>query len=111
MPSWTTSLASPWTSVGARTIEAPQAAPIDCIPRHTPRSGILRSAATRIASTETPALAGSPGPGEITIPRRSAAGSSASAATSSPVILSLRTTRTSAPAAWRAWTRLNVNES
>src|SRR5438046_3769665 len=54
-PSWVTSEASPWTSVGARTIEAPNAAAIDCIPRHTPRSGIARSRATSIVATDTPA--------------------------------------------------------
>jgi hypothetical protein len=110
-PSCVTSDASPWTSVGARTIEAPYAAAIDCIPRHTPSSGIRRSAATRIASTETPASSGSPGPGEITMPRSSAASSPASASTPARSMASLRTTRTSAPAACSAWTRLNVNES
>ena len=110
-PSWLTSDASPWTSVGARTIVPPKATAIDCIPRQTPSSGIECSAATWIVSTETPAADGSPGPGEITIPRRSAAGSAASASTPARSIASLRTTRTSAPAAWSAWTRLNVNES
>ena len=90
---------------------APYAAAIDCMPRQTPSSGIPRSAATLIVSTETPALSGLPGPGETTMPRRSAASSSARASTSSRVIASLRTTRTSAPAASSAWTRLNVNES
>ena len=66
-PSWVTSDASPWTSVGARTIEAPNAAAIDCIPRQTPRRGNPRSAATLTAPTEIPASSGSPGPGEITI--------------------------------------------
>ncbi len=111
MPSWTTSDASPCTSVGARTTLAPYATPIDCIPRHTPSSGIRRSAAIRTVSTDTPAVPGSPGPGEMTMPRRSATGSSASPLISSAVIWSLRTTRTSAPAAWSACTRLNVNES
>ena len=111
MPSWWTSLASPWTRVGARTIEAPQAAPIDCMPRQTPRSGILRSAATWIVATLTPAVSGLPGPGEMTMPRRSSPGSPAMASTSSRVIWSLRITRTSAPAAWSAWTRLNVKLS
>ena len=55
------------------------ATPIDCIPRHTPSSGIRRSAAIRTVSTDTPAVPGSPGPGEMTMPRRSATGSSASA--------------------------------
>ena len=41
----------------------------------------------------------SPGPGEMTIPRRWASGSAASASTPSRSIASLRTTRTSAPAA------------
>jgi hypothetical protein len=111
VPSWTISDASPWTSVGARTIEAPYATPIDCMPRHTPSSGMCRSAATLTASIETPASSGSPGPGEMTIPRRSAPPSSARASTSARDTASLRTTRTSAPAAWRACTRLNVNES
>ena len=110
-PSWWTSLASPWTRVGARTIAAPKAAPIDCMPRQTPSSGIPRAAAISMVATLTPAESGSPGPGEITIPRRSCAGSSAIASTSARVTWSLRMTRTSAPAAWRAWTRLNVNES
>ena len=110
-PSWLTSEASPWTRVGARTIVPPKATAIDCIPRQTPRSGIAWAAATWIASTDTPAADGSPGPGEMTIPRRSPAGSTASASTPARSIASLRTTRTSAPAAWRAWTRLNVNES
>src|SRR5205809_1051357 len=74
-PSWVTSEASPWTRVGARTIEAPNAAAIDCIPRQTPSRGIPRSRATSTVATDTPADSGSPGPGEITIPRRSAAAS------------------------------------
>ena len=45
----------------------------------------------------------SPGPGDPT--------SAARASTPARSIASLRTTRTSAPAAWSAWTRLNVNES
>ena len=110
-PSCVTSDASPWTSVGARTIEAPNAAAIDCIPRHTPSSGISRSRAISTVATDTPAVEGSPGPGEITIPRRSAASSVASASTPSRSIASLRTTLTVAPAASSAWTRLNVNES
>ena len=110
-PSWVTSDASPWTSVGARTIEPPKAAAIDCIPRQTPSSGRPRSAATMTVPTEMPASSGSPGPGEMTIPRRSAAGSSAIAATAPISIASLRTTRTSAPAASSAWTRLKVKLS
>ena len=110
-PSWVTSDASPWTSVGARTIDAPKATAIDCIPRQTPRRGRPRSAATPTAPTEIPASSGSPGPGEMTIPRRSAVGSSAIAATASTGIASLRTTCTSAPAAWSAWTRLKVKLS
>ena len=110
-PSWVTSEASPWTSVGARTIVPPNATAIDCIPRHTPSTGISRAAAAWIASTDTPASSGSPGPGEMTIPRRSAAGSSARASTPARSMASLRTTRTSAPAAWSAWTRLNVKLS
>jgi hypothetical protein len=70
-----------------------------------------RSAATLIVSTLTPASSGSPGPGEITIPRSASVGSSASASTPSRSIASLRTTRTSAPAACSAWTRLNVKLS
>ena len=42
-PSWVTSEASPWTSVGARTMLAPNAAAMDCMPRHTPRSGSRRA--------------------------------------------------------------------
>ena len=53
----------------------------------------------------------SPGPGEITIPRRSAFASAANASTPARSIASFRITRTSAPAACSAWTRLNVNES
>ena len=110
-PSWVTSDASPWTSVGARTMVAPNAWAIDCIPRHTPRSGMPRSAATRIVSIETPASSGSPGPGEMTIPRRCASGSSAMVSTPSRSMASLRMTRTSAPAACSAWTRLKVKLS
>ena len=55
-PSWVTSDASPWTSVGARTIDAPKAAAIDCIPRQTPRSGRPRSAATRTCSDRDPGI-------------------------------------------------------
>jgi len=62
-------------------------------------------------ATETPAEPGSPGPGETTIPRRSASGSVASASTPARSIASLRITRTSAPAACSAWTRLNVKLS
>ena len=106
LPSCSIVEASPWTSDGARTIDAPNAAAIDCIPRQTPRSGMRRSAANVTAAMETPACAGSDGPGEMTIPRSSAAGSSASAASPGPSIASLRTTRTAAPAACSAWTRL-----
>jgi len=110
-PSCVTSDASPWTSVGALTIEAPNATAIDCIPRQTPSSGSPRAAATRTAPTEIPASSGSPGPGEMTIPRSSAPGSPAIASTSPISIASLRTTWTSAPAASSAWTRLNVKLS
>ncbi len=110
-PSWVTSVASPCTSVGARTIEAPYAAASDCIPRHTPRTGMPRSAATSMEAIETPASVGSPGPGETTMPRSSAAGSSARAMTPARSIASLRRTRTSAPAARSAWTRLKVKLS
>ena len=99
-PSWVTSDASPWTSVGARTIDAPNAAAIDCIPRQTPSSGIAARAATSIVATETPASSGSPGPGRD---RRSRAGPRPGRrpAPRRPArsIASLRTTRTSAPAA------------
>ena len=91
-PSCVTSDASPCTRVGARTIEAPNAAAIDCMPRQTPSSGRPRSAATFTAPTEMPASSGSPGPGEMTIPRSSAAGSSAISATAPISIASLRTT-------------------
>jgi hypothetical protein len=97
--------------VGARTIVAPNAAAIDCIPRQTPSSGNRRSAATPIDPIETPASSGVPGPGEMTIPRRSASGSSAIASSAPISIASFRTTTTSAPAAWRAWTRLKVKLS
>ena len=90
---------------------APQAAAIDCMPRQTPSSGIPRSLATWIVATDTPAVPGLPGPGETTMPRRSWAGSAAIASTPSRVIASLRITRTSAPAAWSAWTRLKVKLS
>ena len=59
---------------------------------------------------DTPAESGSPGPGETTMPRSSAAGSAAIASMPARSIASLRRTRPSPPAASRAWTRLNVNE-
>ena len=60
---------------------------------------------------ETPAESGSPGPGETTIPRRVTSGSAASASMPARSTASLRRTVTSAPAAWSAWTRLNVKLS
>ena len=82
-----------------------------CMPRQTPRSGTRRSAATWIVATDTPAVPGLPGPGETTIPRSSWPGSAAIASIPSRVMPSLRITRTSAPAAWSAWTRLKVKLS
>src|SRR5439155_1113224 len=110
-PSPSTTEASPCTRVGARTIDPPNASAMDCIPRHTPSNGRPRCAATRIAATDTPAVAGEPGPGEMTMPRRSAAGSSANRSRPFRSIASLRYTTTDAPAASSACTRLKVNES
>ena len=63
-PSCVTSDASPWTSVGARTIGRPERRrPSTACPGRRPRTGISRSAATSIAATDTPASSGSPGPG------------------------------------------------
>ena len=54
-----------------------EASAIDCMPRHTPRSGIPRRPPPG-SWRRTPASSGSPGPGEMTMPRR-VPGSSASA--------------------------------
>ena len=54
---------------------------------------------------------GRPGPGEMTIPRRSAAGIVGQGLDAGPVDRVVAQDRTSAPAAWRAWTRLNVKLS
>ena len=58
-----------------------------------------------MSSTETPALSGRPGPGEITIPAGARPSSSATGAAS------LRTTSVRAPSDRITWTRLKVKES
>ena len=71
----------------------------------------MRSTATRIASIETPAESGSPGPGrddDAAQVRRGVVGEGLEAG---PVDGVVAETRTSAPAASSAWTRLKVKES
>ena len=111
-PSWRTSRPRRGRASARGRSTPPNAAAIDCMPEADAEQRDLALGARR--GSRPPRRRrrpGRPGPGEMTIPLRSAAASSASASMPARSIASLRTTRTSAPAAWSAWTRLNVNES
>ena len=90
MPSWRTVVAFPCTSVRAAPTSPPYTDTIAWCPRQTPSKG-RRPANARTIASETPALSGRPGPGEIT----TCDGSSDSA--SATVISSFRRTTTSVP--------------